>query len=315
MPKKRKDSSVPRAVPQRRKTGKSALPAAGETGARLPPGLYLVATPIGHAQDITLRALETLRDADVLFCEDTRRTQKLLALHGIKGKKRIAAHAHNEKAAAEVLAARIKKGQAVAYVSDAGLPLISDPGQAMVARLAQEGLPVTSLPGANAALTALQLAALPPLPFYFVGFLPPKSGARRRALERLKNLEATLLFFEAPHRIRDALEDMRATLGNRQACVARELTKRHEEVRRGGLAELAGSLGEKTPRGEMVVVVAPPAGGNEDETDRAEIDRLLLDARKNLSARDAAAIMSGKTGLPKRELYQRLLHLRAPGKK
>jgi 16S rRNA (cytidine1402-2'-O)-methyltransferase len=275
----------------------------------LQPGLYLVATPIGHAKDITLRALEVLQTADVIFCEDTRVTQKLLMIHGIKGKKLVSAHAHNEQQAASIIAEKIREGLVVAYASDAGLPLISDPGQIIVSMLAKEGLPITSLPGANAALTALQLSGLPPLPFYFAGFLPQKASARRRQLQALKSLEATLVFYEAPHRIFETIADLREVLGNRRASLGRELTKLHEEVLRGSLDEIEAGLKKKpVVKGEIALALAPPA--EEDEPiNQAEIDRLLIEARKTLSAKDAAAIMSGRTGLPKRELYQRLLHL------
>jgi 16S rRNA (cytidine1402-2'-O)-methyltransferase len=273
------------------------------------PGLYLVATPIGHARDITLRALDTLKAADIIFCEDTRVTAKLLTLHGIKGKKLVAAHAHNEKASAATIAEHVRDGKVVAYASDAGLPLISDPGESIVSALAEEGLPVTSLPGANAALTALQLSGLSAMPFYFAGFLPPKASARKRMLESMKSLEATLVFYEAPHRILEALDDIREVLGNRSAALGRELTKLHEEVLRGPLDTIAAQLAKKPAiKGEIALAIAG-AGDEEEAIDQAEIDRLLLEARKTLSAKDAAAIMSGKTGLPKRELYQRLLHL------
>jgi 16S rRNA (cytidine1402-2'-O)-methyltransferase len=273
------------------------------------PGLYLVATPIGHAKDITLRALEVLQAADIIFCEDTRVTQKLLMIHNIKGKKLVSAHAHNEHDAAVSIAEKVSEGKVVAYASDAGLPLISDPGQVIVSALAKQNLPITSLPGANAALTVLQLSGLPPLPFYFAGFLPQKASARRRALQGLKNLEATLEFYEAPHRIFDMLNDLRETLGNRQAALGRELTKLHEEVLRGSLDDIEKELKKKpVVKGEIALALAPPS--EEDEPiDQAEIDRLLMEARKTLSAKEAAAFMSGRTGLPKRELYQRLLHL------
>ncbi|MBI3418803.1 MAG: 16S rRNA (cytidine(1402)-2'-O)-methyltransferase, partial [Proteobacteria bacterium] len=274
------------------------------------PGLYLVATPIGHAQDITLRALQVLRDADVLFCEDTRRLQKLLTIHGIKGKKLLAAHAHNEQVSAALIGEKIREGKSVAYASDAGLPLISDPGAAMVTYLAKEGLAVTSLPGANAALTALQLSGLPALPFTFVGFLPPKSSARKRALQSLKKLDSTVVFYEAPHRILETLEDLREVFGNREAALCRELTKMHEEVLRGKFEALSQILRNRASiKGEIVLVVNGAGLEEEEAIDQNEIDRLLLEARKTLSAKDAAAIMSGRTGLPKRELYQRLLHL------
>lgn len=274
------------------------------------PVLMLVATPIGHASDISLRALEVLRTADVIYCEDTRVTAKLLALHGLSGKKLVAAHEHNERLRAEAILQAIRAGQRVAYVSDAGLPCISDPGALIVQHMLMHGIEVQSVPGANAGLTALQISGLPTDAFYFAGFLPPKSKARRDVLQTLKPLRATLVFYESPHRVLATLEDMRVVLGNRPACMARELTKMYEEVRRGSLADIARMLGERESiKGEIVLVVGAFSDVEEEMVDQAEIDRLLLDARKTLSARDAAAIMSTRTGLPKRELYQRLMHL------
>lgn len=279
-----------------------------ESSARAP--LMLVATPIGHASDISLRALDVLRASDVIFCEDTRVTGKLLMLHGLAGKKLVAAHAHNERLRAEAILQAIRDGQNVAYVSDAGLPCISDPGALIVQHMLMHGIDVQAVPGANAALTALQISGLPTDNFYFAGFLPHKSKARRDVLQDLKPLKTTLLFYESPHRVQATLEDMQVILGNRPACMARELTKMYEEVRRGALSDLRRVLEEKENiKGEFVLVVGAFSDVEEEMMDQAEIDRLLLDARKTLSAREAAAIMSTRTGLPKRELYQRLMHL------
>lgn len=272
--------------------------------------LTLVATPIGNAADITLRALETFRDADIIFCEDTRQTQKLLRMHGITGKKLVTAHAHNEAAAGAKIIQMIKDSKNVAYASDAGLPLISDPGEGLVHQAIREGLNVTSVPGANAALTALQLSGLPPLPFYFAGFLPPKTKARQDALSALTALQATLVFYEAPHRLLETLHDMQHVLGNRLACTARELTKLHEEVRRDILSNLIqGVEQDERVRGECVIVLAPPSS-TPIQPKQNDVDTLLLEALKTLSPRDAAFDVAAKTGLQRRALYQRILELK-----
>lgn len=304
----RKSGRAKSSPPSPHKQGSSAAkpPAAGS--------FAFVATPIGHAGDITLRALEALKAADRIYCEDTRVTAKLLTLYGIAGKKLSSAHAHSERAGAEHIYRDIQDGLNVIYVSDAGLPAISDPGYLITQHLLQHGVKITSLPGANAALTALQISGLPTDNFYFAGFLPQKTKARKDALESLRTLPATLVFYESPHRLLDSLADMKTVLGDRPIAAARELTKMFEEVRRGAISDVIRIFAEKDAiKGEFVLVVGAFTGDAKDaaeaEADQAEIDRLLLEARRTLSARDAAAIMSTKTGIPKRELYQRLLHL------
>lgn len=270
----------------------------------------LVATPIGNAADITLRALEALKSADIIFCEDTRVTSKLLAIYGITGQKLASAHAHNERESAEAMLREVRAGKNVIYVSDAGLPCISDPGNILVQHMLVHGVNVISLPGPNAALTALQVSGLPSDAFYFAGFLPAKSKQRRAVLEKLRPIQATLLFYESPHRVLDMLADLKAVLGERPCAMAREITKLYEEVRRGTISDIIAILTAKPAiKGEFVIVVGALADVEEEMIDQAEIDALLLQARKTLSARDAAAIMSTRTGIPKRELYQRLLHL------
>lgn len=277
----------------------------------LAPALYLVATPIGNASDITLRALAVLDAADAIFCEDTRVTQKLLAMHGITGKKLIAAHDHNEDAAAPKIAARIKDGEAVAYASDAGLPLISDPGARIVKTLLDEGLSITSLPGANAALTALQLSGLPATSFYFAGFLPVKTNARRDALAALAAIPATLIFYEAPHRLKESLADMLAVFGARPAVYARELTKRFEDIQRGALDTLCARAEEAEKiRGECVILVGAAQPGDTIKAPQDKVDAMLRDALKTLSPRDAAFDVATKTGLKKRDVYQRILEMK-----
>lgn len=285
---------------------------AGNKAAReLAAGLYLVATPIGNLGDITLRALALLRAAATIACEDTRVTQKLLSAHGIPAAGRLVAyHAHNEARETPRLLARIAAGEAVALASDAGTPLLSDPGERLVAACLEAGLPVTALPGPAAALVALQLSGLPPQPFLFAGFLPAKAAARRTAVEALRAVPATLIFYEAPHRLVESLAALAETLGPRPAAVARELTKRFEEVRRGPLDALAAHYAEAgPPKGEIVLLVGPPAA--EAPADAAELDRLLLTARREMSLRDAVAAVAGASGLPKRQVYARALELEA----
>jgi 16S rRNA (cytidine1402-2'-O)-methyltransferase len=274
---------------------------------KLVPGLYLVATPIGNLADITLRALAVLRGVDRIFCEDTRVTSKLLARYGISTPRALY-HDHNAEEVRPAILAALHRGARVALVSDAGTPLISDPGYKLVRAAIAENLPVTAVPGPSAALTALILSGLPPDAFLFAGFLPPRQAARRRALERWASVEASLVFFETTPRLADALHDMAVTLGNRPAAVARELTKLHEEIRRGGLAELADYYrGEGPPRGEVVIVVAPPT---RSAPDQAEVDGRLRRALAKLGVREAAAKVAAETGLRRAELYRRGLAIR-----
>jgi 16S rRNA (cytidine1402-2'-O)-methyltransferase len=224
--------------------------------ASMPGTLYIVATPIGNLEDITQRALRVLREVDLVACEDTRHTRLLLNHFGIKTKT-ISYHEHNERQRAEQLCKLLEAGKKVAIVSDAGTPLISDPGFRIVQSAIARGIPVLSIPGATAFVTALVASGLAPDQFFFAGFLPARANARRARLEELSTLSATLVFYEAPHRIAPALRDAREVLGNRDAAVARELTKVHEEIARGSLEELAQRFtGEQAARGEMVVLVS-----------------------------------------------------------
>jgi len=275
--------------------------------AALVPGLYLVATPIGNLGDVTLRALSVLRRVDRIFCEDTRVTARLLARYGITTPLGLY-HDHNAEQARPAILAALRRGERVALVSDAGTPLVSDPGYKLVQAAHVENLPVTAIPGPSAALTALILSGLPSDVFLFAGFLPPRQAARRRALERWSALEATLMFFESTPRLARCLADMTELLGDRRAAVARELTKLHEEIRRGRLADLAAHYREAgPPRGEAVIVVGPP---EPSEPDRAAIDTRLRAALAELGVRDAAAKLAVETGLPRSELYRRALAIR-----
>ena len=271
------------------------------------PGLHLVATPIGNLGDVSLRALDVLRGADQIYCEDTRITARLLARHAIRTKLR-SYHDHNAEATRPGILAALRGGERVALVSDAGTPLISDPGYKLVRAAIAEDLPVTAAPGPSAALAALVLSGLPPDVFLFAGFLPKQQNARRRALARLASVEASLIFYEAPPRLATALADLRDMLGPRQAAVARELTKLHEEVRRGRLADLAGHYRDSgPPRGEIVIVVGPPEPAGPDLDD---IDRRLNAALGEHGVREAATRLALETGLPRKELYRRALAIR-----
>jgi 16S rRNA (cytidine1402-2'-O)-methyltransferase len=271
-------------------------------------GLYVVATPIGHLSDITLRALETLAAADVIACEDTRVTRKLLDRYGI-ATRLTAYHDYNAAAARPKLLERLAAGEAVALVSDAGTPLISDPGYRLVRAAREAGHAVTTVPGSSAVLAALAVAGLATDRFFFDGFLPPKPAARRARIAELSAIPATLVLFETGPRIAAALADLAAGLGEREAAVCRELTKLHEEVRRAGLATLARSYAaEDAPRGEIVVVIAPPPAR---QPDGDKLDSLLRAALGRASVKDAVAEVAAATGRPRRDVYQRALALRS----
>ena len=270
------------------------------------PGLYLVATPIGNLRDITLRALEVLAGVDVIACEDTRVTRKLLERYGI-ATPLTPYHEHNAVEARPELLARLADRQAVALVSDAGTPLISDPGLKLVRATCEARHVVTALPGASSVLAALSVAALPTDRFFFEGFLPAKQAARQKRLSVLANIPATLVLFESGPRLCATLADLGAAFGARSAVICRELTKLHEEVKRGDLETLARDYasGAET-RGEFVIVVAPPAV-KEEITD--DIDELLRDALMRVSVKDAVGEVALVTGRSRREVYQRALVL------
>lgn len=278
----------------------------------LEPALYLVSTPIGNLGDITLRALETLTAADVLACEDTRVTRVLLDRYGIR-RRVVAYHEHNAAEAGPRLLETLAGGGSVALVSDAGTPLVSDPGYRLVAEAVEAGIRVVPVPGASAPLAALAASGLPSDTFLFAGFPPAKEGQRRTRLEELRAVPATLVFFESPHRIADSLAAMRDVLGSaRGAVVARELTKAFEELRRGTLAELADHYASAgSPKGEIVVCVAPPAEAA--APDAVDIDRMLLSLAAEMPASKAAGEAARMTGMPKQELYRRLIELKDGG--
>ena len=273
-----------------------------------PVGLVLVATPIGNAADITLRALDILRNAHTVACEDTRVTSKLFALHGVSAKL-TAYHEHNAAKVRPSLIKRLKNGESVALVSDAGTPMVSDPGFSLVRECIAEGIPVTAAPGASSVLTALQLSGLPTDRFMFAGFLPTKSGARKKALAEVAGVPATLVFLESPKRLAASLADMADVLGPRHAAMARELTKMFEEVRRAPLDEMARHFAQAgPPKGEVTVVVAPPSAESRKYSPE-EVDEALREALKTNRVRDAAAFVSLSAGWSKREVYARALAL------
>jgi 16S rRNA (cytidine1402-2'-O)-methyltransferase len=271
---------------------------------KIAPGLHIVATPIGNLGDITLRALATLAGADLIACEDTRVTRKLLDRYGI-ATPLTPYHDHNAATARPKLLQRLVGGAAVALVSDAGTPLVSDPGFKLVRAAQEAGHVVTALPGASATLAALAVAGLPTDQFFFAGFLPPNQTARRTRIAELARIPATLVFFETGQRIAATLADLAAELGNNQAAVCRELTKIHEEVRRGNLATLAQESAANEIRGEFVLVVAP----SPDRPDAGDADSLLRQALGRVSLKDAVGEVAVATGMPRRELYQRALAL------
>jgi 16S rRNA (cytidine1402-2'-O)-methyltransferase len=286
---------------------KSAEAASEPEATNLPPGLYVVATPIGNLGDITLRGLDVLRRADLIVCEDTRVTATLARRYGLEAE-RVAYHDHNAEAMRPRLIARLTAGAALALVSDAGTPLVSDPGFKLVREAVAAGITVTAIPGASAALAALTVAGLPTDRFLFAGFLPAKSAARRRALVELAAVPASLIFYETAPRLADALADMAAVLGERPAAIARELTKLHEEVRRETLTVLAAHYASQgPPRGEIVVVVGPPGPGAPATAE--DIDAKLLAALQGASLREASAAVAAATGLPRRQVYARALAL------
>jgi 16S rRNA (cytidine1402-2'-O)-methyltransferase len=278
------------------------------TAPALPRGLHVVATPIGNLRDITLRALETLAGADLIACEDTRVTRKLTDHYGITTPL-TPYHDHNADEARPKLLQRLADGAAIALVSDAGTPLVSDPGFKLVRAARDAGHAVTAEPGASAALAALTVCGLPTDRFFFEGFLPAKQAQRRTRIGELKRIPATLVLYESGGRLGETLADLADALGPRDAAVCRELTKLHEEVRRGDLAALAQHYaGDAETRGEIVIVIAPPAG-SADATTAQDLDAMLRQALARLSVKEAVGEIAAVTGRPRREVYQRALAL------
>ena len=276
---------------------------------KLMPGLYLVATPIGNARDITLRALDLLASADVLAAEDTRTLRRLMEIHGIAPKDRpmISYHDHNGARVRPRLLAELEAGKTVVYASEAGTPLIADPGFDLAREATEQGFSVTSAPGASAVVTALSIAGLPTDKFLFAGFLPNAKGQRMSALTALRDVPATLAFYESPKRVAAMLKDAAAVLGSdRRAALCRELTKKFEECRRGTLAELSAGLADAPIKGEIVILIDRGVPGNVSET---EITTALELALTEMSVRDAADHVSGLFGVARRPVYQQAMQL------
>jgi 16S rRNA (cytidine1402-2'-O)-methyltransferase len=274
------------------------------------PALVLVSTPIGNLKDLSLRAIETLSAVDAILCEDTRNSGVLLQNHGIKSKL-LALHEHNETARIPALIAAMQEGARYALISDAGTPLVSDPGYRLTRAAIEAGLPVSGIPGPNAAVLALTLSGLPPQPFLFLGFLPVKSGPRQAVLERLRNAEAaglnaTAIIYEAPHRLAETLAEAAGILGPRPAAVCRELSKFYEEIRRGTLPALAAHYAAHAARGEITVVIGPAP---DDPVSADDLDTALRAALAQLSLKDAVNAVTLATGLARKQVYARALVL------
>lgn len=269
-------------------------------------GLYLVSTPIGNLNDMTDRARQTLEQATVIACEDTRTTNKLLMLLGISTTaKMLAYHEYNADKMRPTLISLLEKGETIALVSDAGTPLVSDPGYRLVRDCLDQGIAVFPVPGANALLPALQLSGLPSDRFFFVGFLSTKKNARQKELQEVAAVPGTLIFYESPHRVKDTLTDMLTILGNRQASVVREITKKFEETKRGTLYDLIAEFAQE-PKGEIVILVDRPQPVQE----KIDLNDLLKNALSTKTVKDAAAQIAKKTGLPKKQVYQKALELK-----
>jgi 16S rRNA (cytidine1402-2'-O)-methyltransferase len=275
-------------------------------GNKGPGCLYVVATPIGNLGDLSARATATLKSVATIACEDTRVTGVLLQRFGITTPM-LAYHDHNAERVRPQLLARLGNGESFALVSDAGTPLISDPGYKLVTDCVENGIAVVPIPGPSAPVTALMGAGLPTDRFYFGGFLPNKSKARREALSDVKTLKATLVFFESPHRLSETLADMASVYGAREASVCRELTKLHEEFKRGPLPDLAAHYAETDARGEIVIVIAGATEG--ETTPEVDVRAALVDALKTMSVRDAADAVAKSADVPRRDVYALALQL------
>jgi 16S rRNA (cytidine1402-2'-O)-methyltransferase len=278
----------------------------------MPGTLYVVGTPIGNLEDITLRALRVLGEVDVIACEDTRHTRKLLSHYSIS-KPLVSYHEHNERERARELIEKLVGGSSVALVSDAGMPLISDPGYCIVSEAAHAGVAVVPIPGPSALIAALAASGLPTAEFVFAGFLPARGAARRRRLEDFLLTPSTLVFYEAPHRIKECLNDAREILGDREAALARELTKLHEEIMRGRLSELSAGIKGREPRGEYVLLIGPKLAedtaengvGQESRTILEDVDGLM--EAEGIDQKTALKRIAKRRGLTRREAYRQLV--------
>lgn len=272
-------------------------------------GLYVVATPIGNARDITLRALDILASADVIAAEDTRTARKLMQIHGVPMRARnfVAHHDHSSDRDVQKLVDLVRQGRSVAYVAEAGTPMLSDPGFELVRAVSAAGLQVVAAPGASALLTALCVAGLPTDRIHFAGFLPPKSMARKAALAELARLPATVALYESPKRLRALLEDIAATMGPTRPCVVcRELTKKFESIYHGGAQDLLETISAQDLRGEIVVLIDRGA----PQTDENDVEAALVKAMETLRVKDAATMVAGSFGLKLRDVYQLALRIK-----
>ena len=278
--------------------------------------LYLVGTPIGNLEDITLRALRTLKEADQIACEDTRHTQKLLAHYDIR-KPLVSYHEHNEMTRAPELIMAMEQGAKIALVSDAGMPLVSDPGHRLVTLCLRHQIPVVPIAGPSALLASLSASGMPTEEFLFVGFLPARSGERRRALERLRIEERTIILYEAPHRVEECIADAMEILGDRPACLAREVTKLHEEFVRGKLSEIAAALEQRPARGELTLVIGPPDAaegrvqGDSAQSLAARVEELMHQAK--LDRKEALKLAAKERGMTRRAAYNQIVQGQARG--
>jgi 16S rRNA (cytidine1402-2'-O)-methyltransferase len=301
----------------KRSVGDSTEQTANALSAEATGCLYLVGTPIGNLEDITLRALRILREADQIACEDTRHTQKLLNHYEI-AKPLVSYHEHNEMTRAPELLIALEQGAKIALVSDAGMPLVSDPGYRLVSLCLRHHVPVVPIPGPSALLAALSASGLPNEEFLFVGFLPNRTGERRRALERLRIEDRTIILYEAPHRVEECIAEAQEILGDRPACLAREVTKLHEEFRRGKLSALAASLAERPARGEITLLIGPSDPGDErvhSESAQSLSDRVEeLIRQAKLDRKDALKLAAKERGLTRRAAYDQMVQSKdAPG--
>jgi len=276
--------------------------------------LYLVGTPIGNLEDITLRAIRILKEADQIACEDTRHTQKLLSHYDIH-KPLVSYHEHNELTRAPELVLALEQGAKIALVSDAGTPLVSDPGHRLVTLCVRHQIPIVPIPGPSALLASLSASGLPNEEFLFVGFLPARTGERRRALERLRIEDRTIILYEAPHRIAECVADAREVLGDRAACLAREVTKIHEEFRRGKLSQISASLQESPARGEITLLIGPEAPGdartqaNSTQSLADRVEELIRQAK--LDRKEALKLAAKERGLTRRDAYDQIVTARS----
>jgi 16S rRNA (cytidine1402-2'-O)-methyltransferase len=294
----------------KRVANNSSPAATATTSAEAGGCLYLVGTPIGNLEDITLRALRILKEVDLIACEDTRHTQKLLSHYDIQ-KALVSYHEHNEMTRSPELLIKLEDGAKIALVSDAGMPLVSDPGYRLVTLCVRHKIPVVPIPGPSAMLAALAGSGVPSEEFLFVGFLPQRSGERRRMLERLRIEERTIILYEAPHRIAESIADAREILGDRPACIAREVTKLHEEFLRGKLSQLAESLAERPARGEITLVLGPPeasAVSGQADTSQSLSDRVEeLIRQAKLDRKEALKLAAKERGISRRAAYDQLV--------